>query len=125
MAAILQRIRDAVSGKKTILTAVIGILTAALAWAGGELTDWQAITAVWVAVQVIFIRTGSKKDVESRINILNTTAVDEAYVMGYTSAQESYSNGFESGFNKMATAEHSYKEGYECGYDDGYYEGDE
>lgn len=101
----LQKIKDAVDGKKTIITAIIGILTAALAWAAGELTDWQVITAIWVAVQIIFIRTGNKKDVEKRIDSVNVHAALSYY-------REGESDG----------GDVAYGQGYEDGYDNGYYE---
>lgn len=97
MSEILQKIRDAVAGKKTYLTAVIGILTALVAWGGGELTDWQAITAVWVALQVIFVRAGSKND--------GTDAADKAYSLGFQDAEEitgaeQYWSGFSAGYEQ-------------------------
>lgn len=91
----LQRIRDAVDGKKTIITAIIGILTAALAWGAGELTDWQALAAVWVAVQIIWVRTGIKRDTKK-------------YVLA------------ESVIADISDA--SFIDGYDDGYNDGYYE---
>ena len=100
MGAFLQKIRDAVDGKKTIITAVIGILTAALAWAGGELTDWQAITAVWLALQIIFIRTGNKKDVANRVDVVNVEAFRDAYDAGAEDAESHYETGFYDGYEQ-------------------------
>lgn len=94
MSEILQRIRDAVSGKKTYITAVIGILTAALAWAAGELTDWQTITAVWVAIQIIFVRSGNKKDVANQLGSINLQAVSEIYDDGFSVG---FTDGYEQG----------------------------
>ena len=78
----LQKIRDAVDGKKTIITAVIGILTAALAWAAGELTDVAFLGAVWVALQIIFVRAGNKKDVANRVDVVNVRAFRQAFEAG-------------------------------------------
>lgn len=112
----LQTIRDFLAGKKTYITAVVGILTALIAWSGGELTDLQVIGAIWVALQVIFIRSGNKKDVQDKTNILTTRAVDEAYVLGYTAAQDSYSAGY---------AKRDSKDEYFQGFTDGFNDGED
>ena len=112
MSTILQKIRDAVSGKKTIITAVIGLLTAALAWSAGELTDWQALAAAWVAIQVIFIRVGNKKNAEVHNRKLVTNVVTEAYDLGYESGRVMSNDGYDEGF----------VDGYEQGDNDARYE---
>ena len=77
MLSILQKIRDAVDGYKTYITAVIGILTAVLAWNAGELTNWETLTAIWVAVQIIFIRSGNKQDVKNQSILVEHRLKDE------------------------------------------------
>lgn len=57
----LSGIREWLNGKKAILTAVVGILTALIAWAAGEISTVILVTAVWVALEAIFIRLGVKK----------------------------------------------------------------
>lgn len=94
MNEILQKIRNAVDGNKTYITAVIGILTALVAWSGGELTDWQAITAVWIALQIIFIRSGNKKDVANQLGSINMDAANEIYNDGF---DVGYGVGYEYG----------------------------
>lgn len=52
------KIKDAIRGKKTYILGCIAVATAIVAWAAGELTDVQFVTAIFVALQTIFIRAG-------------------------------------------------------------------
>lgn len=57
----LTKIKDAISGKKTYILGCVAIATTLVAWAAGEITDVQCVTAVFVALQTMFIRAGIKK----------------------------------------------------------------
>ncbi len=52
------KIRDAIRGKKAYILGVAGIVTTIVAWASGEVTDVTAITAIFIAIQTMFIRAG-------------------------------------------------------------------
>ena len=57
----LTKIKEAISGKKTYVLGCIAIATTIVTWASNEVTDVQCITAVFVALQTMFIRAGIKK----------------------------------------------------------------
>jgi len=57
----LAKIKEAISGKKTYILSCIAIATTVVAWASNEVTGTQCITAVFVAIQTMFIRAGIKK----------------------------------------------------------------
>lgn len=54
----LSTVREWLKGKKTYLTAVIGLLTAISAWAAGEIEGTALAAAIWSAVSTICIRAG-------------------------------------------------------------------
>ena len=54
----LQQLRDFLKGKKTYITAAIGILGALAAWSDGQINGVGFATAVWAALQTCFIRAG-------------------------------------------------------------------
>jgi len=89
----LQKIREAIAGKKTYFTSAIGILTGLVAWSAGEITDIQMIGVVWIALQVIFVRVGSKVDAQT-VN-LNLDVVNDFY-------DDGYAVGFEDGYSVKA-----------------------
>ena len=60
----VKKIREFLKGKKAYITAVIGLLGAALAWADGQINTVGFITAAWAAAQVIFIRAGIVNEVK-------------------------------------------------------------
>ncbi len=60
----LERIRAAVSGKKTYIVGVIGIATALVAWSVNEITLVQFASATFVALQTRFGRSGIAKTVQ-------------------------------------------------------------
>ena len=60
----LERIRAAVSGKKTYIVGVIGIATALVAWSVNEITLVQFASAIFVALQTMFVRSGIAKTVQ-------------------------------------------------------------
>ena len=57
----LEKIKNAISGKKTYILGLVAIATTVVAWATGEVTDVQAITAIFVALQTMFVRAGIAK----------------------------------------------------------------
>jgi len=54
----MMKIRNYLKGKKTYITATIGLLGALAGWADGQIDTLAFIGAVWVAVQACFIRAG-------------------------------------------------------------------
>ena len=57
----LTKIKDAIKGKKTYILGAIAVVTTIVAWAAGEVTGVQCITAIFVAVQTMFIRAAVAK----------------------------------------------------------------
>lgn len=51
-------IRQWLQGKKTYITAIIGLLGAVIAWADGQIDGVALLAAVWAAAQAVFIRAG-------------------------------------------------------------------
>lgn len=58
---ILDRIRVVIAGKKTYLVAVAALIGAAVAWSGGAISNFDALLALYAAVQAICIRAGVAK----------------------------------------------------------------
>ena len=54
----MTKIRIWLKGKKTYLTAAIGVVGALIAWADGSIGSLALATAVWAALQTCFIRAG-------------------------------------------------------------------
>ncbi len=54
----MNSIRNFLKGKKTYITAVIGLLGAVVAWADGDMSTMSLLGATWAAVQACFIRAG-------------------------------------------------------------------
>jgi hypothetical protein len=54
----MTKIREFLRGKKTYLTAGIGLLGALAAWSDGQITNISLAAALWAAVQTCFIRAG-------------------------------------------------------------------
>ena len=54
----MNTIREILKGKKTYLTAAVGVLGAVLAWSQGQLDVAGLLAAVWAAAQSCFIRAG-------------------------------------------------------------------
>ena len=59
----MDKLRGFLKGKKTYITAAIGILGALAAWADGQISGTGLIAAVWAAAQTIFIRAGVASEV--------------------------------------------------------------
>lgn len=57
----ITKLRALLSGKKTYLTAIAAILTAAGAYGAGEMEFASFIEAVFVAAGAIFMRSGIEK----------------------------------------------------------------
>ena len=62
----MNTIREFLKGKKTYLTAAVGVLGAVLAWSQGQLDVAGLLAAVWAAAQSCFIRAGISN--ETRAN---------------------------------------------------------
>jgi hypothetical protein len=61
----MDNFREFLKGKKTYITAVIGLLGAVVAWADGQMTGMALLAAVWAVAQTVFIRAGVAKAEES------------------------------------------------------------
>ena len=55
---LMTKLRDFLKGKKTYITAAIGVLGAAVAFGDGQIDLTGLIAAVWAAAQTCFIRAG-------------------------------------------------------------------
>ena len=60
----MNRIRDFLKGKKTYITAAIGLLGAVAAWADGQIDGYSLAAAIWAAVQTCFIRAGISNEMQ-------------------------------------------------------------
>jgi hypothetical protein len=54
----MTKIRDFLKGKKTYITAAIGLIGAIVAWSDGQIDMAGLIAAAWAAAQTCFIRAG-------------------------------------------------------------------
>jgi ABC-type phosphate/phosphonate transport system substrate-binding protein len=54
----MNKVRDFLKGKKTYIMAGIGLATALVAWADGQIDVTALACAIWAAVQTCFIRAG-------------------------------------------------------------------
>ena len=54
----LKKIRNAIKGKKTYLTGCAAILVAVVAWSASEVTNVELATAIFIALQTMFVRAG-------------------------------------------------------------------
>ena len=59
----MQKVREFLKGKKTYLTAAIGLASALAAWAEGQITGTGLLTALWAAAQACFLRAGLANEV--------------------------------------------------------------
>lgn len=60
----MTKIREFLRGKKTYLTAAIGLLGALAAWSDGQITNVGLAAALWAAVQTCFIRAGVANELQ-------------------------------------------------------------
>ncbi|HOF17357.1 MAG TPA: hypothetical protein PK082_00475 [Phycisphaerae bacterium] len=60
----MNRVRNWIRGKKTYLTAALGLLGAVVAWADGQIDTLALLAAVWAAAQACFIRAGIGNEVQ-------------------------------------------------------------
>jgi hypothetical protein len=61
---IMNKIQDWLKGKKSYITAAIGVLGAVAAWAEGQIGGTALIAALWAAAQTCFIRAGIANEVQ-------------------------------------------------------------
>jgi small-conductance mechanosensitive channel len=59
----MNKVRTFLQGKKTYITAAIGLLGALAAWADGQIDTVALLASVWAAAQAIFIRAGIASEV--------------------------------------------------------------
>jgi hypothetical protein len=64
LGAYMTKIRDFLKGKKTYITAVVGVLGALVAFGDGQIDVTGLIAAVWAAAQTCFIRAGVATEVQ-------------------------------------------------------------
>ncbi len=57
----LEKIRAAVSGKKTYIVGCIAVTTALVAWSVSEISTADFAMAIFVALQTMFVRSGIAK----------------------------------------------------------------
>lgn len=57
----LDKIRQAIAGKKTYLVAVAALIGTAVAWSEGAISNFDALVALYAAIQAICIRAGVAK----------------------------------------------------------------
>jgi hypothetical protein len=60
----MNSIRNWLKGKKTYITAGIGLAGALVAWADGDLNTTGILAAAWAAVQTCFIRAGVANEID-------------------------------------------------------------
>jgi hypothetical protein len=59
----MKTIRDFLKGKKTYITAAIGLLGAVAAWADGQIELPGLLAALWAAAAACFIRAGIANEI--------------------------------------------------------------
>ena len=59
----MNNVREFLKGKKTYITAAIGLLGAVVAWADGDINGVALLAATWAAAQACFIRAGVANEV--------------------------------------------------------------
>lgn len=59
----MNKVREFLRGKKTYITAAIGLLGAVAAWADGQIDGLSLLAALWAAAQTCFIRAGVANEV--------------------------------------------------------------
>ena len=60
----MTKIRDFLKGKKTYITAIIGVLGALAAFGDSQIDLTSLIAAVWAAAQTCFIRAGVATEIQ-------------------------------------------------------------
>ncbi len=64
----MNKVREFLKGKKAYITAAIGLASAVVAWAEGQIDTLALLAGVWAAVQAIFIRAGIGNEVAKAQN---------------------------------------------------------
>ena len=59
----METIREFLKGKKTYLTAAIGLLSAMAAWADGQISGAGLLASLWAAAQACFLRAGLANEI--------------------------------------------------------------
>lgn len=58
----MNKLKGILNGKKTYVTAIVGVITAVAAHLTGEMEFADMIKTIWVAVIAIFLRNGLTKE---------------------------------------------------------------
>jgi hypothetical protein len=74
----MDKIRLWLQGKKTYLTAAVGVIGAVLAWANGQIDLMALVAAVWAAVSMVCLKAGQETSATKAI----TKAVDDGTLRG-------------------------------------------
>lgn len=59
----MEKIREFLKGKKTYITAAIGLLSAVAAWADGQIPATGLLASLWAAAQACFLRAGLANEI--------------------------------------------------------------
>ncbi|MCY2927809.1 MAG: hypothetical protein NT031_20690 [Planctomycetota bacterium] len=59
----MEKIREFLKGKKTYLTAAIGLASAVAAWADGQISGAGVLASLWAAAQACFLRAGLANEI--------------------------------------------------------------
>lgn len=57
----LEKIRNAIAGKKTYILGCIAVTTSLVVWSTGEISTADFAMAIFVALQTMFVRAGVAK----------------------------------------------------------------
>ena len=60
----MNKLREWLKGKKTYIMAAIGLASAVLAWAEGQISGTALLASLWAAAQSCFIRAGVANEVQ-------------------------------------------------------------
>jgi hypothetical protein len=60
----VNKVREFLKGKKTYIMAGIGLASAVVAWAEGQIGGTALVAAAWAAAQSCFIRAGVANEVQ-------------------------------------------------------------
>jgi hypothetical protein len=60
----VNKLREFLKGKKTYVMAAIGLVSALLAWAEGQISGTALLASAWAAAQSCFIRAGVATEVQ-------------------------------------------------------------
>ena len=62
----MNKIREWLKGKKTYIMAAIGLASAVVAWAEGQISGTAVLASAWAAAQTCFLRAGIDNATEAK-----------------------------------------------------------